>query len=421
MKKIFLAACIAALGIAAHARAGDAGIIKAEEVAEGDTLPAGVFEIDVGAAEGGNPVFLGNILTRQCFTQAYGTPSCVDGSVLRLREINKEGGLDVRPVRLLSVMDGDDVEGNLRAARTLYDDPRIVAVIGPHTSGYARAVIDRILTPAQSGNAGFYSTSATGDGLVTKDGWFFSALWPDTTQARAMARYLAQDKGFRKSVVVTEKYSAYSDSLGAAFRSAFEAVGGKTETIALPSKTDGDMTLEDFAPVVEQIKNSGAEAVYVPCSAIHIARLVRQAGRSGLDPDTVICGGDTWDHSDVFGGGGRLDGCLFTSPLDPSRSDPRLDAFRRAMALSLADVRNITLDTMLSYDTVGMILAAAKAEGATRDGVRRGWLALRDLPLITGDTSVGADGIIRRDICVLWIGATEDGYEAVLLERIPSE
>lgn len=394
-----------ALSFVASAIAGDAA-----------ASPERPVEVDVGGG-GGEAWFFGVCLSRSGPNANKGEP-CIEGIRQRLREINEAGGFEGKPFRLLVADDTSTAEGAVAAARALLDDDRILAVIGPQVSGIAQATRDEAVDPAAK--MIFVSPTATRDGLVKKDGWFFSALWPDSTQAEAMASYLAGDMKFERGTVIIDPLSLYSVGLGERFRQAFEKRGGRTAEARLPADAEGELPLAAFEPIVREVAAADPQFVYFPGTAGNIGRFVRQAGRAGLPPAVLLCGGDTWDNQEIFkASGSRLEGSVLTTPFFPGDPDERVVRFTRAMAR--ADVTVVSLDNAMGYDAATMLAEAMKLGAPTRAGIREGWFKLRGLPLVSGDTSVREDGVVVKDTMILRIVATETGYVTERVKRVALE
>lgn len=393
------------------------GSVRSAGAAETFQSPMPLTEIDVGGGNAHDAWHLGALLSRSGSGQSKGTAS-MEGASQALRALNAAGGFRGKKFRLFITDDYSRDDAAVAGAWTFAHDDRFLAVIGPQTSDIAQTVIREVLS--RKAGLVFVSPTVTRDGLVTPEGWFFSGLWPDSAQARVMATYLWREAGRKKGVVVIDPRSLYSVGLSGHFREAFQALGGQVAQIRIDNRARPELPQEAFPPILAEVLATRPEFVYVPMTAGNIRNFVRQAFRSNVGADILLCGGDTWDNTEIFQTAGRrLEGCLLTSPFYPNDPSERVRNFTRQM--NLANVLSVSLDTVMGHDVVTMLVAAMEQGGPTREGIREGWFKLRDLPLVSGDTSVEASGHTRKPVLILKAAAHPTGYITELVKRMDLE
>lgn len=379
--------------------------------------PVPLVEVEVGGGKDHDAWHVGALFSRTGEERTIGN-AALEGITQYLTRINQEGGFRDRKFRLFVADDQSTERGAVAGAWTFVHDDRFLAVIGPQTSDLAHAVIEGVLR--RTSKVVFLSPTATRDGLVRRDGWLFSGLWPDSAQAQVMAAYLSRDLGKRRGTVVVEPHSLYSVGLAAHFREAFQGVGGTVAQVRIDSANRSELPQEAFPPILTAIKETRPEFIYAPLTTGNVRSFVRQAFRSGVDASVTICGGDTWDSADTFQSAGRrLEGCLLTSPFYANDPDERVRAYTRRM--NLANVPMISLDTVMGRDIMAMMIEAMDKGAPTREGIREGWFKIRDLPLVSGDTTIDENGLPKKPILLLKVATHPTGYLTELVKRMNME
>lgn len=141
---------------------------------------------------------------------------------LYLNEVNSQGGVDGRAVRLLLYDDQDDPQLAATRAGEVVTDDRALLVLGHHTS-QASAVGSKIYKahgiPAISG-------TATADTLTRTNPWYFRTIFDNSTQAAFLANYIYRVLDYQAASIVYSDDS-YGQTLAAAFQRNFTALGGE--------------------------------------------------------------------------------------------------------------------------------------------------------------------------------------------------
>jgi branched-chain amino acid transport system substrate-binding protein len=188
-----------------------------------------------------------------------------------------------------------DVDRALQNAKLMLRDPRILGVVGPYNSASARLVVP---ITAQD-NLVMISPSTTADCLTgrpmacfvgptapaTADN-FFRIAAPDSVGARTAADLAYRKLDIARFAVLVHD-DPYGRSLGDAFRSEFELMGGKVVFSRTYSPTDST-----YAQLLRDARDAGAQAVYMGSASWLGACRVR-AAMSGIFPaDAYFISGD---------------------------------------------------------------------------------------------------------------------------------
>lgn len=297
------------------------------------------------------------------------------GAELAREEINAAGGINGRRLDFEVREEGGDPQRAIQAAEELYEDPRVVAVVGHATSGAMSAaapVYDRGL-PA-------VATSATSAAISLLGPWVFRVASSDSANAVALARHVSRTNP-EKTAILYEN-DDYGRGFASSFRSAIAQTGGGV--------LEADPYLpetEDFSPYLERLRRKGIEMIFIAGLDAGAQRIITQARKMGMDVRFI--GGDGIEGLAAMGQvyDGTLVGLLFHADASPAARD-FADRYRRAYG------REPDSFAALSYDAT-RLLAEAAAHGATRKSIRD-YLDTVGRP---GGAPAfgGASGIIRFD------------------------
>ena len=351
------------------------------------------------------PVVIGAVYNLTGSQAGLDEPSA-DGAYLKAREVNRQGGVLGRRLRLV-VVDGES-EPPVIAARTsalLADNPGTSAVMGLSDTDMVLAAAP---VAAEAGRV-FLTSGATSPELpaqVPED--LYLACFGDNVQAAAAAEFAADTLGARTATVLWDDTDTYTRLLRRYFEESFTAAGGTV----LSSHRLEPQTLVSSIPVGE------ADLVYlaahVATDAVPVVRRLRAAGYSG-----PIIGGDGFDVSSVWREHPGIRDVYFTTHayLGEDNPDPIVRAFREAFTRSYG--RAPDAFAALGYDTVGVLVAAAEAGGgADPPDVRRGLRRMGTYNGVTGTISFPRGSRIPSK-SVSIIRVDRGGY-VLAAEHVPS-
>jgi branched-chain amino acid transport system substrate-binding protein len=190
-----------------------------------------------------------------------------DATSLAVEDINANGGVLDRPVKLVVQDDGTSVEG-AKAGYTQLLASRVPVVLGPTTSAQVSALVDLMA----SGNTLTIGRTTTADQLTDlEDNNFFFRLTPaDVHQAKILADLVAQSGV--ESLCLVHRRDVYGKNLSTSVTKALEASGKKVST----TLADYDASSSDLSAVMDKCaalvcppggSDAGAGDAGAPCSA----------------------------------------------------------------------------------------------------------------------------------------------------------
>ena len=301
------------------------------------------------AASSSEPILLG---TAGPWTEGYGQMN-KRGMDLAVADINAAGGVNGRPVRLVSRDDGGSAVKATAIAQEFVADRDIVAVVG-HVNSGAMVAAARVY----DGHLAAVATTATAPDLTGISPWVFRVISSDSTNGVDLAHFANRQLGRRRAAILYEN-NPYGRGLTDAFRRGFDG-----EIVSIdPIADDG----KDLEPYVAYYKVKRPDVVFVASTEGSGMALLREARRQGLQADFI--GGDGWTGvvRDTAASEGAYVGAPFTA------EDPRPEA--QKFVAAFRERYHVTPDgnAALAYDAT-MLVARAVAERGTDRAAVRDWL-----------------------------------------------
>ncbi|MEP7381822.1 MAG: ABC transporter substrate-binding protein [Gemmatimonadota bacterium] len=297
------------------------------------------------------------------------------GIDLAVEQINQEGGVWGRPLRVTMRNDKGEGARAVSIAAEFVANKEIVAVVGHVNSGTmiaAARVYDEGL-PA-------VSTTASTPDLTGISPWVFRVISSDSVNGLDLARY-ASAQGFKRAAVLYEN-NAYGRGLAQSFERNFR--GTVVASDPVPSDRAGN-----FEPFVSWLALHTPDVVFVAGTEGSGLAILREARRQQLT--TAFLGSDGWTGivDDTTLSEGAHVGAPFT-PQDPRDEVQRFAAdFRQRFGMEPDG------NAALAYDATRLVARAVAEGGASREGVRR-WLSTRTresaVPGVTGSIAFQPSG-----------------------------
>lgn len=331
-----------------------------------------------GGNDDGNQVFvIGSIGPLTGGAASYGN-SAKNGEQIAVDEINAAGGVAGYQLQLIAEDDQHDAEKSVNAYNNLMDKG-MNALIGSVTSVPCIAVtevskVDGILQVTPSASA---AAAAQYDNC-------FRICFTDPQQGEHMAQYI-WDQGITSTAVLYDVSDAYSSGIYNAFDTAYKALGGTVT--AAESFNSGDV---DFKTQLTSIKNSGAQALFMPFYYQEVAYVANQAGDVGLDVPYFGC--DGWDGviKQLNGDTTLIDGAAFLTPFIASATDEKTVAFVEAYQAAYGAVPDqFAAD---GYDAVYAIAAALEKAGTADNAALVAAMHEIEIDGVTGHMSWDENG-----------------------------
>ena len=184
--------------------------------------------------------------------------------------------------------------------------------------------------------------------------------WQTSTPMAAVAH----ERGIKKIITVVSDYGPGVDS-ETAFVTGFTAAGGEiVESVRMPMNTN------DFSPMMQRIKDSGAEAVFafLPAGPATLG-FVQAYVENGLKDAgvTLLAPGDLTQEPDLAALGDNALGLLTTFHYAVSHDSPENAAFVEAATKAIGSASELSFPAVGAYDGMYVISKMIEATGGNQD------------------------------------------------------
>jgi branched-chain amino acid transport system substrate-binding protein len=240
-----------------------------------------------------------------------------NGIKLAVKEINAAGGVNGRPLKILTY----DTQGKTQEAGTavtrLITNDKVTALLGEVASSLSIAG-GRV---AQQYGVPMITPSST-NAEVTRIGNMISRVcFVDSFQGEAGATFAHDSLNLTKAAVLYDQAAAYSKGLKDDFARAFTALGGTITSEQ--AYTAGD---QDVHAQLTTIRATNPEVLYVPGYYTDVGNIALQARELGMS--IPLLGGDGWDSSQLAAiAGPAIEGSYYTNHYSPDEERPSVKEF----------------------------------------------------------------------------------------------
>ena len=195
------------------------------------------------------------------------------GVMLAVEEINQQGGINGRPLQLITKDDKQDPQIALKVDRELIDEG-VVVIIGHMTSAMTEVALPLInekkvlmINPAASTNK-----------LSGIDDYFLRVINPGIQLTNLEADYASRNLKLRRMATVYDLSNrAFSEEYAANFKSEFERLGGKV--VSTDSFRAGhDVSFKNLAKKILKARPDGLLIVAGAVDTAMLCQHVRMAG-----------------------------------------------------------------------------------------------------------------------------------------------
>lgn len=322
------------------------------------------------------------------------------GAQLAVDEINAAGGVLGKDLELFAYDSQGDPTLGVNAYNRLVTEDEIDALIGGTFSGVTLAVKELSIED----NIPVLTPTATNP-LVTLDAPnVFRACYTDSYQGQVAAVFAKETLEVTKVAVLYNRDDAYSEGLATAFKDEFGAV-----ELDLSFGASDD----DYSSLLTQIKNSDAEAVFLPAYVAEVGAILTQANDLGLDIPFI--GGDGWDGIEADYAA-VAEGHYFGNHY--AKTDPAQNVQDFITNFETEFEESPSALAALAYDAVyAMVEAMETAGSADADAVIAALADLAYADAITGSISFDENGDPIKAVTMIQVV----GGEHVVVEKVEVE
>lgn len=331
----------------------------------------------------------------------YGQSS-VDGIELAIKQINDEGGVDGKKIALVKYDNKSEPAEATTLANKLMTQDKVIAVMGPATSGAFKSeipVADKHKIPVATGSA------TTDDVTVDKSGvkeYAFRICFNDSFQGTAMADFALNNLSKKKAVIITDISDDYGKGLAENFSKTFEEAGGSI--VAEESYVANDT---DFNAILTSIKGKDFDVVFIGGYYQEAGLIIKQARAQGID--VTILGADGFDSPELvnLAGAQALNDVYFSNHYSSLDEDPAVVKFIEDFNAEYD--RDPDAFNALGYDLAKFVVdSISRAEKLDGESVKDAMANTTDFSGVTGSFSIDSNHNPVKEIVVIGL---KDGVQ----------
>lgn len=342
---------------------------------------------------------------------SYGQAS-VDGIMMAFDEINAAGGIDGKKIVPVQMDNKSDPAEATSVATRLMTQEKVVAQLGPATSGDFMATI-----PVAMGNkVPIISASATADKGVTvaENGsvneYVFRLCFNDSFQGVTMANFAYGNLEAKKAVIIKDNSSDYGKGLAENFRKTFEELGG--QVVAEEGYVAKD---KDFNAILTNIKGKDFDVIFIPGYYQEAGLIIKQARDLGID--APVLGADGFDSPVLLelAGAEALNNVYYSNHYSSLDEDPLVKDFIAAYKEKKGSEPNAF--HALGYD-LGKYIADAidRADSNDTEAIKNALADTKGFVGVTGTFDMGED---HNPIKAAVVIGLENGVQATSVKVQP--
>jgi branched-chain amino acid transport system substrate-binding protein len=313
-----------------------------------------------------SPIYIGQIASASGLLPAQNPFKVVrgmPGALLALRQINKHGGINGRPLKLILADDHSTSEGGVAAFRRLTQIDHVTAIIGPGSPPEILAMtpdMKRAKIPMIIGGSP-YKTTRLGNP------WIFRTRPTDIYQDRALTTFAVTTLHLSKIALMVNDDAAGKDA-EAMLRADLKALG-----VTPVAELTWPVMAADLTAQVLAIKKSGAKAlISVSAEPADFRLLARQMREVGLH--LTWLGNPILALAAALPGAELLHGTYSATDYVATKS-PEAAAFDRAMEAAFHIPAGFP--DAYTYDGMQILARVMREVGTNGQAIRRGILAIR--------------------------------------------
>jgi branched-chain amino acid transport system substrate-binding protein len=295
-------------------------------------------------------VILGEFGSLTGGTATFGK-STQKGIEMALEEVNKAGGIQGKPVRIVVEDDQSKPEEAATAVKKLVNQDKVLVVLGEVAS--SRSLAGAPI--CQEAKVPMITPASTNPKVTQVGDFIFRVCFIDPFQGEVMAKFARNTLKVSKAAILKDIKNDYSVGLAQFFTETFKNLGGAV--ISEESYSEGDI---EFRAQLTALKAKKPEVIFIPGYYTEVGLIARQARDLGIT--VPLIGGDGWDSPRLIEIGGKaLENTYYSNHYTPDDPRPEVQKF-------LADFKakyNEIPDAMapLGYDAARIAFDAIKRSG----------------------------------------------------------
>lgn len=343
------------------------------------------------------------------------------GIEMALEEVNKAGGIQGKPVRIIVEDDQSKPEEAATAVKKLVNQDKVLVVLGEVAS--SRSLAGAPI--CQEAKVPMITPASTNPKVTQVGDFIFRVCFIDPFQGEVMAKFARNTLKASKAAILKDIKNDYSVGLAQFFTETFKNLGG--EIIAEESYSEGDI---EFRAQLTALKAKKPDVIFIPGYYTEVGLIARQARDLGIT--VPLIGGDGWDSPRLIEIGGKaLENTYYSNHYTPDDPRPEVQKFLTDFKAKYNEIPDAMAP--LGYDAARIAFDAIKRSGildenniedsyrqnpqakslmdainttSNRERIRDALVQTKDFPGVTGLITIDENRNAKKAAVVLKI---EDG------------
>jgi branched-chain amino acid transport system substrate-binding protein len=354
-------------------------------------LVMGALLLPSPAVCAGEPIKIGSVLRLSAGAED-GLPAR-RGVELAVDAINKAGGINGRQLVVIFEDEKDSPTNAVNAVQKLINVDKVVAIIGPMTSGAALAAAPS----ANEAKIPLITPTATSPKVSGAGAYIYRGCSRIDKQAEALTKYVAETYK-PKTVGILYSNEPYGKGCNDVFGKEFEKLGIKV--VATESFMRG---AKDFKAQLTNLKAANPDILFIPGYYQETAPAAAQARQLGLKQRIIGVYGDIAPIY-IELAGKAAEGHLVASEYHEEYDTPRNKQFREAYYALVKSLPNEPVNIMfaaLTFDMTNMVAEGMKKYGPNPDGIKKFLDEVKDFDGVTGRLSFNPEhDVVKGDVAL---------------------
>jgi branched-chain amino acid transport system substrate-binding protein len=299
-------------------------------------------------------VVLGEFGSLTGVTATFGK-STQRGIQMALDEINKGGGIEGKPIRIIVEDDQSKPEEAATAVKKLINQDKVLLVLGEVAS--SRSLAGAPI--CQEAGVPMITPSSTNPKVTQVGDFIFRVCFIDPFQGEVMAKFARNTLKVSKAAILKDIKNDYSVGLAQFFTETFQSLGGTV--IADESYSEGDI---EFRAQLTSLKAKNPEVIFIPGYYTEVGLIARQARDLGIT--VPLIGGDGWDSPRLVEIGGKaLENTYYSNHYTPEDPRPEIQKFISDYKAQYNEIPDAMAP--LGYDAARIAFDAIKRSGVLQE------------------------------------------------------
>lgn len=322
-----------------------------------------------------------------------------NGIELAVEEINRGGGLNGTPMKILV----EDTRGKSDESRTavtkLIEQNRVIALLGEVASSNSLAAAP----VAQARKVPMITPSSTNPQVTAQGDFIFRVCFIDPFQGYVMAKFARENLKAQTAAILWDNSQDYSKGLAEVFKREFPRMGGRIVQDVTYASSD-----VDFSSQLTRIRSARPDVIYIPGYYSEVSLIARKARELGIT--VPLLGSDGWTSPTLLErAGGALEGCYYSDHYSLESDKPVVRKFVESFRQKYGHDPNSL--AALGYDATWILADAIKRAGSFDPVKMRDAIAgTKDFPGVTGKITINEERNAVKSAVVLQIKDNKISY-----------